>query len=174
MYRDNLYFDAAYIEAFLEEAQTAQDGQPGSLFARRPRLPRACLAALHFLHRRRATCTWLICGISPKGSRKAAISTACRMLSRCRSTCSRRKPVITMCPTYMAFEQGDLTFQVPRRSLMAIDSWVHIFIADVVFGLFCRGARFEDRLENRAALQAGHPGASHVSKASRCWNARSW
>jgi carbonic anhydrase/acetyltransferase-like protein (isoleucine patch superfamily) len=49
-------------------------------------------------------------------------------------------------PTYMAYEQGDLVFQVPRRSLMAIDSWVHIFIADVVFGLFSRGARFEDQL----------------------------
>jgi NDP-sugar pyrophosphorylase family protein len=47
----------------------------------------------------------------------------------------------------MAFEQGDLVFQVPRRSLIAIDSWVHIFISDVVFGLFSRGARFEYRLE---------------------------
>ena len=51
-------------------------------------------------------------------------------------------------PTYMAFEQGDLTFQVPRRSLLAIDLWVHIYIADVVYGLFTRGGIFEDRLEN--------------------------
>jgi carbonic anhydrase/acetyltransferase-like protein (isoleucine patch superfamily) len=46
----------------------------------------------------------------------------------------------------MAREQGDLVFQVPLRSLIAIDSWVHIFIADVVYGVFSRGARFEDRL----------------------------
>ena len=51
-------------------------------------------------------------------------------------------------PTYMAYEQGDLVFQVPKRSLLAIDSWVHIFIADVVYGLFTRGARFEERLDN--------------------------
>ena len=51
----------------------------------------------------------------------------------------------------MAYEQGDLTFQVPLRSLLAIDRWVHIFIADVVYGLFTRGARFEDRL-NRDIL----------------------
>ncbi len=50
-------------------------------------------------------------------------------------------------PTYMATEQGDLTFQVPLRSLIAIDSWVHIFIADVVFGLFTRAAHFEDALD---------------------------
>jgi carbonic anhydrase/acetyltransferase-like protein (isoleucine patch superfamily) len=49
-------------------------------------------------------------------------------------------------PTYMAGERGDLVFQVPLRSMLAIDSWVHIFIADVVFGLFARGARFEKRL----------------------------
>lgn len=49
-------------------------------------------------------------------------------------------------PTYMADQSGDLTFQVPLRSLVAIDTWVHIFIADVVFGLFSRGARFEKRL----------------------------
>lgn len=51
-------------------------------------------------------------------------------------------------PGYMATEQGDLVFQVPKRSLIAIDSWVHIFIADVVFGLFSRGARFEERLKD--------------------------
>jgi carbonic anhydrase/acetyltransferase-like protein (isoleucine patch superfamily) len=49
-------------------------------------------------------------------------------------------------PTYMADQSGDLTFQVPLRSLIVIDSWVHIFVADVVFGLFSRGARFEKRL----------------------------
>ena len=49
-------------------------------------------------------------------------------------------------PTYMASESGDLVYQVPLRSLIAIDSWVHIFIAETVFGLFGRGARFEDRL----------------------------
>lgn len=48
-------------------------------------------------------------------------------------------------PTYMADQSGDLTFQVPLRALIAIDSWVHIFIADIVFGLFSRGARFEKR-----------------------------
>jgi len=49
-------------------------------------------------------------------------------------------------PTYMADERGDLVFQVPLRSLIAIDSWVHVFYADVVYGLFARGARFEKRL----------------------------
>jgi UDP-N-acetylglucosamine diphosphorylase / glucose-1-phosphate thymidylyltransferase / UDP-N-acetylgalactosamine diphosphorylase / glucosamine-1-phosphate N-acetyltransferase / galactosamine-1-phosphate N-acetyltransferase len=50
-------------------------------------------------------------------------------------------------PTYMADQSGDLVFHVPLRALIAIDSWVHIFMADIVFGLFSRGARFEKRLD---------------------------
>ena len=51
-------------------------------------------------------------------------------------------------PTYIATQQGDLTFKVPLKSFIAIDSWVHIFVADIVFGLFARGARFEDNLKD--------------------------
>ena len=50
-------------------------------------------------------------------------------------------------PTFIAFGQEDLIFQVPIRSLIAIDSWVHVFIADVVFGLFKHGLRFEEHLK---------------------------
>ena len=50
-------------------------------------------------------------------------------------------------PTYMGDQSGDLVFQVPLRAMIAIDSWVHIFIADMVFGQFARGARFEKRLK---------------------------
>jgi len=56
-------------------------------------------------------------------------------------------------PTYMADQSGDLLFQVPLRTLIAIDSWVHIFITDVVFGLFSRGARFEKRLNEDLAFK---------------------
>jgi carbonic anhydrase/acetyltransferase-like protein (isoleucine patch superfamily) len=48
-------------------------------------------------------------------------------------------------PTYMAADQGDLVYQVPLLGFIAIDSWVHILLADLVFGLFKRGARFEQR-----------------------------
>lgn len=50
-------------------------------------------------------------------------------------------------PPYIAFGKDDLVFQVPIRSMLAIDSWVHIFIADSAFGLFKRGLRFEEQLK---------------------------
>ena len=58
-------------------------------------------------------------------------------------------------PTYMADQSGDLTYQVPRRSLIAIDSWVHIYIADIVFGLFGRALRVEDRLGQDLGFKLG-------------------
>ncbi len=56
-------------------------------------------------------------------------------------------------PTYMGDRSGDLVFQVPLRAMMAIDSWVHVFIADMVFGQFAHGARFEKRLNENLAFK---------------------
>ncbi len=56
-------------------------------------------------------------------------------------------------PSYMAGERGDLVFQVPMRAMMAIDAWAHIFIADVVFGLFKRGNRFQNRSDTDLAYK---------------------
>ena len=59
-------------------------------------------------------------------------------------------------PTYMADQSGDLTFQLPiSGALIAIDSWVHVFIADIVFGLFTRGERFQKRLNEDLAFKLG-------------------
>jgi carbonic anhydrase/acetyltransferase-like protein (isoleucine patch superfamily) len=56
-------------------------------------------------------------------------------------------------PSYMAGERGDLVYQVPLRAMMAIDCWTHVFIADGVFGLFARAARFEDQLKKDLAFK---------------------
>ena len=63
-------------------------------------------------------------------------------------------------PLYMATAQGDLVYQVPLRSLIAIYSWVHIFIMDTVFGLFGRGARFEKRLDEDLFFKLGVLGSA--------------
>lgn len=138
VYRDNLYFDSAYIQAFLSEAQ---------------RKGRACRAAFNCddpAFREHAL------PLSTSYTQQDDLFLADLWYYPNGPEESIEPIVIDLqaheagyyhVPTYMAFEQGDLVFQVPRRSLLAIDSWVHIFIADVVFGLFSRGARFEDRLD---------------------------
>ena len=49
-------------------------------------------------------------------------------------------------PPYMASEFGDLIYQLPRKSFIIIESWVHLFIADILFGVFARGVNIEDRI----------------------------
>ena len=58
-------------------------------------------------------------------------------------------------PTYLADHSGDLVFQVPLRAFMAIDSWVHVAMADIVCGVFARGARFEERLKREPFFKLG-------------------
>ncbi|KAA3662787.1 MAG: multidrug transporter [Chloroflexi bacterium] len=49
-------------------------------------------------------------------------------------------------PPYMATEFGDLVYQLPKKVFVLIESWVHIFIADILFGVFAQGADVEDRV----------------------------
>jgi carbonic anhydrase/acetyltransferase-like protein (isoleucine patch superfamily) len=137
VYRDNLYFDKEYIEAFLTEAfrlnqpcQAAfsKDDPPFREHALPLSTSYKTLGDLYLID------LWYY----PGGPRQEALPVVIDLDSL--------EAGYYHVPTHMSTEQGDLTFQVPRRSLIAVDSWVHIFIADVVFGLFTRGARFEDKL----------------------------
>ncbi len=51
-------------------------------------------------------------------------------------------------PTYMANERGDLGYNVPLRAFLSIENWVHVFLANCVFGVFSHGARIERLLDN--------------------------
>jgi len=138
VYRDNLYFDADFIQAFMAEAK---------------RRKRACRVAFSIddppfrEHALPLSVSYTPAGniyladfwYYPNGPEPSAEPVVVDLLYT--------EAGYYHVPTYMAFEQGDLVFNVPKRSMLAIDSWVHIFIADVVFGLFTRGARFEDRLK---------------------------
>lgn len=153
IYRDNLYFDSAYIEAFISEALKCDKPSraaftPDDPAFREHALPLSTSYTAHgdvYL-----ADLWFF----PKGIKKEQVDFN-RMdgIEPLMLDLQCTEAGYYHVPTYMAFEQGDLIFQVPRRSLLAIDSWVHIFIADVVFGLFTRGARFEDRLNSDPAFK---------------------
>lgn len=49
-------------------------------------------------------------------------------------------------PPYMATEVGDLVYQLPKKAFVVVQNWVHLFIADILFGVFARGAKYEDRI----------------------------
>ena len=51
-------------------------------------------------------------------------------------------------PQYMAPNQGDLVFHVPRRAFLSIESWVHVFLANSPFGVFSWGRIQEQKAED--------------------------
>jgi acetyltransferase-like isoleucine patch superfamily enzyme len=138
VYRDNLYFDASYIQAFMQAAKKQGCACRAAFSADDPSFREHALPLSHS-YTKQGNIYLADLWYYPRGTGEPAQPLVIDLLSR--------EAGYYHVPTYMAYEQGDLVFQVPLRSLLAIDSWVHIFIADVVFGLFTRGARFEDRLE---------------------------
>ena len=137
VYRDNLYFDEYYIKAFMKEA------------IKQNRPVRAAFRADDPAFREHALP--LSTSYTPAGSLYLA-----DLWYYPNGPVAGVEPVVIdmqareigyyHVPTYMADQSGTLIFQVPLRALIAIDSWVHVFIADMVFSQFARGARFEKRL----------------------------
>jgi len=146
IYRDNLYFNDIYIHAFINAAQQRDYPSRAAFSADDPAFREHALP-LSTSYTPYGDLYLAELWYFPSGIDETLqldnLQTAQPLVINTLATEAGYYHV----PTYMAFDQGDLTFQVPRRSLIAIDSWVHIFIADVVFGLFARGGNFEDQLE---------------------------
>ena len=144
VYRDNLFFDEGYIRTFIMEARKKGRASRAAFSADDPAFKEHALP--------------LSSSYTPAGGLYLA-----DLWYYPRGPIADVDPLVIdlephemgyyHVPTYMADQSGDLVFHVPLRTLIAIDSWVHIFIADVVFGLFSRGARFEKRLSEDPAFK---------------------
>jgi acetyltransferase-like isoleucine patch superfamily enzyme len=144
VYRDNLFFDEPYIQAFMKEAM------------RKNRPVRAAFRADDPAFREHAFP--LSTSYTPAGG----LYLADLWYYPNGPTAGVDPLVIDMqareigyyhVPTYMGDQSGDLVFQVPLRAMIAIDSWVHVFIADIVFGQFARGARYEKRADEQLGFK---------------------
>ena len=141
---DNLYFDQEYIDAFMAAAR--KTGRPS----------RAAFAPDN------RTFTQHVLPLSTSFTRDGNLHLADLWYFPSGVTADPQPVVIDSqsreigyyhVPTYMATEGGDLVYQVPLLGLIAIDSWVHILLADMLFGLFKRGARFEKRANESAGYK---------------------
>jgi UDP-N-acetylglucosamine diphosphorylase / glucose-1-phosphate thymidylyltransferase / UDP-N-acetylgalactosamine diphosphorylase / glucosamine-1-phosphate N-acetyltransferase / galactosamine-1-phosphate N-acetyltransferase len=50
-------------------------------------------------------------------------------------------------PDYMS-NRGDLTHYLTKRTVLSIDSWVHVYFANIIMGIFSVGHRFEERAKS--------------------------
>lgn len=63
-------------------------------------------------------------------------------------------------PDFMTMKQGDLTHYAPARSVISIESWVHIYFASIIFSNFARASRLDKQIND-----------SVFSKLRLLWNA---
>lgn len=56
-------------------------------------------------------------------------------------------------PNYMGGRSGDLMWWLPQRAVCAIDSWIHVFFANIVFGIFSQASRIETRSSSDALFR---------------------
>ena len=137
VYRDNLFFDEFYIKAFMDEALKRNRPVRAAFRADDPAFREHALP-LSNSYTPAGSLYLADLWYYPNGPMAGAEPLVIDM--------EAREIGYYHVPSYMAGQTGDLVFQVPLRSMIAIDSWVHVFIADMVFSQFARGARFEKRL----------------------------
>lgn len=51
-------------------------------------------------------------------------------------------------PDFMTMKQGDLTHYSPKRAVISVESWVHVYFASIIFGNFGRAGRLDTLIEN--------------------------
>jgi acetyltransferase-like isoleucine patch superfamily enzyme len=139
VHRDNLFFDAEYIRAFITKARKHGRACRAAFSAEDPAFREHALP-LSTSYTRAGSLYLADLWYYPRGPVADVDPLVIDLGSK--------EVGYYHVPTYMADQSGDLTYQVPRRALIAIDSWVHIYIADIVFGLFGRALKYEDRLNH--------------------------
>jgi carbonic anhydrase/acetyltransferase-like protein (isoleucine patch superfamily) len=141
VYRDNLYFDEFFFKAFIAEAKKL--GQPAQV-AFAPDDEAIVTHALQLQDGIRLENDVYVADLYyfPNGT----------VIGQTKPT-----PVVIdslpreigyyRVPTYMANERGELGYMVPLRAFLSIENWVHVFIANVPFGMFSHGARIEKSMD---------------------------
>lgn len=137
-YRDNLYFDEAFIDEFIRQARAGRKACRVA-FALGDKAIEAHALKLQSGIRREGDMyvadLWYLPYGRESNVRSLVIDTQAREIG------------YYNIPKYMAPNQGDLTFQVPLRAFLSIEHWVHVYTANSPFGVFAEGARVENQIE---------------------------
>ncbi len=146
IHRDNLYFNEAFLKEFIQRAQAG--GKPVQLAfsAEDPAIVQHVLPLSTQLVRDGdlflAEMWYLPNGIDELDAAEPMIV----------DTESRERGYYHI-PPYSASTAGDLVYQLPKKAFVIIESWVHIFIADILFGIFTYGVNIEDDINTNWTLK---------------------
>ncbi|MGC9333606.1 MAG: multidrug transporter [Anaerolineae bacterium] len=137
IYRDNLFFDQAFVDAFLAKARERGQACRVAFALDDTVITTHALALQRGIQREGdvyvADVWYYPCGLEDD-SRPLLIDTGAYEFGSYRV------------PTHMSTDKGDLVFQIPLRAFLSIENWVHLFVANCLFGVLAEGARMERRL----------------------------
>nr|HID12273.1 multidrug transporter [Anaerolineae bacterium] len=144
VYRDNLFFDHCFLDEFIQRARASGKA------CRVAFAPDDRAITAHAIHMQRgirrqgdvyvADMWYFPYGVEPS-VRPLVIDTEAREVG------------YYHVPTHMSDEKGDLVYQVPTKSFCSIEHWSHTITANVIFGVFARGARLERDIERSVGRQ---------------------
>ena len=144
VYRDNLFFDQAFIDYFLQRARKLGKACRVAFSPNDPAIKTHALPLQSGIRLEKGFTEgellvadlWYFPHGKEPTPRPLVVDTLAKELG------------YYNVPKYMAPNQGDLTYQVPRRAFLSIEHWVHVFLANTTFGVFAEGARMEKAIEH--------------------------
>jgi carbonic anhydrase/acetyltransferase-like protein (isoleucine patch superfamily) len=139
VHRDNLFFNQELIDDFLAKAKDGRRPVRLAFKANDPTIARHVRPLTHSFFQQEdlllADIWYLPNGLSQSLEAKPLII----------DTEPRERGYYHI-PPYMASEFGDLVYELPRKVFVLVENWVHIFVADILLGVFARGVTVEDRV----------------------------
>jgi UDP-N-acetylglucosamine diphosphorylase / glucose-1-phosphate thymidylyltransferase / UDP-N-acetylgalactosamine diphosphorylase / glucosamine-1-phosphate N-acetyltransferase / galactosamine-1-phosphate N-acetyltransferase len=139
VHRDNLFFNERLAAEFIERARAGRKPVRLAFRVDDPAVAQHVLPLTHSFFRQGELILadmWYL----PQGVSQSVVAKPLVV-----DTESRERGYYHI-PPYMAAETGDLVYQLPRKSFVLLESWVHLFIIDILFGTFAHGADVEDRV----------------------------
>lgn len=143
VYQDNLFFDEAFVQAFLSKARSSGKACRVAFSLNDEVVTRHVLPLQSGIRRERnvyvANLWYYPRGIEEM-ARPLLIDTGAYEFGSYRV------------PTHMSSKEGDLVFQIPLRAFLSIENWVHVYVANCLFGVLADGARMERSLGKISVL----------------------
>lgn len=140
VHRDNLFFNAALIDEFVKKAQSRR--RPVRLAFRYddPAISTHVIPLTHSFFRQGdlllADMWYLPRGVSQSVEAEPLVIDT-----------EPSEVGYYHVPPYMASEVGDLVYQLPKKSFVLIENWVHVFIANTLFGIFSDGVFRQEKID---------------------------
>lgn len=138
VYRDNLYFDEVFIDEFVKRAKAAGKACRVAFELDDPAISGQALFLQRGIRRQGryyvADLWYYPYGTEPV-VRPMVMHTEPREVG------------FYHVPTHMSDQRGDLVYNLPTKPFLSIEHWLHVLHANIDFGIFAIGARFEKALE---------------------------